>query len=102
MSKIGDLNADKINHVLDLLEKQNSNNWLDVVSTILLSLATILSTWCIYKSSQWNGEQYFHIDDENMANQLRVQYETAINHRKLGEIQFFLQYVSAVSNKDVK
>ncbi len=72
--------------------------WIETFTTILLSAATILSAWCIYEASQWNGEQYFRIEDENTADRKRLQKEIASHQRVAAEAQFFLQYVGAVTN----
>ncbi|HSL59443.1 MAG TPA: hypothetical protein VK866_16465 [Acidimicrobiales bacterium] len=32
-------------------------NWVEIVTTILLSLATVASAWSAYQSARWSGEQ---------------------------------------------
>jgi hypothetical protein len=87
----------KIDRILKLLDKDKQQKWVETISTILLSAATLLSAWCVYESSQWSGEQYFRIDDETRANQFRLQYEIASTQRQTAELQLFLEYASAVS-----
>lgn len=90
----------KIDKILAILEKEYHKKWVETISTILLSAATVLSAWCVYQSSQWSGEQYFRIDDETAANQFRLQYEVAGTQRKTAELQVFLQYASAVADSN--
>ncbi len=80
----------------------SQKRWIETISTILLSAATVLSAWCVFQSSQWSGEQYFRIDDETAANQFRLQYEVAAAQRKTAELQIFLQYTLAVSEGNTK
>lgn len=75
-------------------------NKLDVLSAIILAFATVLSSWCAFQSSQWNGEQYFRIDDENIAESKRLQAEITAMQRKAGETNYFLYYLQAVREKD--
>lgn len=76
---------------------QSSQNRNEVVSAILLSLATVLSSWCAFQASQWNGEQYFRIDDENIADNKRLQKEIVAVQRRAGESNYFLYYLDAMS-----
>ena len=44
----------------------------ETIAVVLLSLATVLTSWCAFQSNQWSGEQYFRIDDETAANQFKL------------------------------
>lgn len=90
--------SDKVNEQSSNIEK--ARNRIDLISTIILSLATVLSSWCAFQSSQWNGEQYFHIDDENIADNKRLQNEIAAVQRKAGESNYFLYYLNAIADGD--
>lgn len=88
----------KIDRILNEIEKDNRNKWIETLSTFLLSAATILSAWCVFQSSQWNGEQYFRIEDENVADRNRLQKEIASRQRLAADAQLFLQYATAKLN----
>jgi hypothetical protein len=75
---------------------------LETVSTIVLSLATVLSSWCAFQASQWNGEQYFRIDDENIADNKRLQLEIAAAQRRAAETNYFMYYLEAVDDRNKK
>lgn len=96
------LENNKIDRILNLLEKNSKKKWIETISTILLSAATVLSAWCVYQSSQWSGEQYFRIDDETAANQFRLQYEVAGAQRQTAELQVFLEYASARADSNMR
>lgn len=74
----------------------------NMFSGIILSLATVVSSWCAFQSSQWNGEQYFKIDDENIADNKRLQKEIVATQRRAGESNYFLYYLDALAKKDDK
>lgn len=46
-----------LQRLLELGEKSRSRGRLELVIAILLSLATLTSTWCGYQSGQWGGQQ---------------------------------------------
>lgn len=92
----------KVDQVLTIITQDHQKRWIETVATILLSAATVLSAWCVYQSSQWNGEQYFRIEDENNADRKRMQKEIAAMQRKVGESQLFLQYIDAVTNDNTE
>jgi hypothetical protein len=92
------LDFDKIDRILAFVEKDLSKRWLRTVSTVLLSLATVLSSWSIYQSSQWGGKEKSYIDNESLKNQMLVQKELSANQRKSSEVQYFLIYMSNVIN----
>jgi hypothetical protein len=78
------------------------NRRLETISTIILATATVLSSWCAFQASQWNGEQYFRIDDENIADNKRLQQEIIAVQRRAGETNFFMYYLEAMADKNVK
>jgi len=84
--------------ILGEIDKNHKNKWIETISTILLSAATILSAWCIYESSQWNGEQYFRIEDENMADRKRLQKEISSHLRIAADAQIFMQFMNALTD----
>jgi len=89
--------VNKIDQILQAVKKDSRNKWVETVSTILLSLATISSAWCVYESSQWNGEQYFRIEDESNADRDRMQKEMEAVQRKTFDAEFIFRYAEAVS-----
>jgi len=92
----------KIDRILNSIEKDHRMKWIETVTTILLSVATILSAWCVYEASQWYGEPYFRIEDENMVDRKHLQKEIASTQRMAAEAQLFLSYVSAVTDEKNK
>lgn len=88
----------KTDQTIDEISIGGRRIWIETITTVLLSAATVLSAWCVFESSQWNGEQYFRIEDENNADRKRMQKEIAARQRQVGEAQLFLQLVDAITN----
>lgn len=86
--------------VVSEINKTNKNKWIETVTAILLSAATILSAWCVYEASQWNGEQYFRIEDENNADRKRMQKQIVAYQRMSLDGQLFLELINAVTSKN--
>jgi hypothetical protein len=45
----------------------SSTDWLDIVATVLLALATVATAWSGYQASRWNGEQAKAFSRSNAA-----------------------------------
>lgn len=85
----------KLDQILEAVQQDDQNWWVNLFSTVLLSLATVISAWCVYQSSQWGGEQYFRIEDQNVADRDRLKYELIVIQRKAIDLSYFLEYISA-------
>src|SRR4051794_39773235 len=69
--------------------------WTELVATILLAVAAVMTAWSSYQASRWNGEQ---AKSAGKANGLRIQ---AARSASLGQSQSqidvatFIEWVSA-------
>jgi len=99
---IHDSNLDQKEFEVERDKENRKRDRTNVFSGIILSLATVISSWCAFQSSQWNGEQYFNIDDENIADNKRLQKEIVATQRRAGESNYFLYYLDAMGKKDIK
>lgn len=43
------------------------DNWLVIVGAVLLSLATVSTSWCAYQSARWSGVQSIYFAESNAA-----------------------------------
>ena len=41
------------------------DNWLVIIGAVLLSLATVATSWCAYQSARWNGVQTVYFAESN-------------------------------------
>lgn len=46
-----------LKRILSAVEQKSRSGWLELLTAVILSLATFASTWCGYQASQWAGKQ---------------------------------------------
>jgi hypothetical protein len=69
---------------------------LELMSAALMALATVLSAWCAYQATRWDGIQTSRFDATNAARTPAVRlFNEALQLSTLDE-QLFAQYVVAV------
>ena len=69
---------------------------LEIMSAALMALATVLSAWCAYQATRWDGIQTSRFDAANAARTEAVRlFNHALQLSTLDE-QLFTQYVVAV------
>ena len=76
-------------------EPTPAERWLELVSTVLLALATVATAWAAYQSRQWTGEQaqgYSHAT----ATRIAVNRVSAVANRQSQiDVATFIQWVDA-------
>jgi hypothetical protein len=73
------------------------DRWIEFLSAIVLSLATVLTAWCGYQAAQWDGEQAKFY---NQATSAQVQAANEMNEGMLKSsihVGLFVEYVAALS-----
>jgi hypothetical protein len=76
--------------------------WIDVVSTVLLALATVATAWAGYQSSRWHGEQ---AEAQSRATAARVESARAsgvANREAEIDVALFIQWVDASASKETR
>lgn len=53
--------AAMLQRILEAVERDRRNRWVEVGCAIVLSLATTTSAWCAYESTRWGGVQTFRL-----------------------------------------
>jgi hypothetical protein len=78
-----------------MAEATPSERWLELVSTVLLAVATVATAWAAYQSREWTGEQsqgYSHATATRIAEN-RV---SALANRQVQiDVATFIQWVDA-------
>jgi hypothetical protein len=80
----------------NLQENTNLVRWIEVLSAIVLSLATIGTAWSAYQSTRWNGQKSSYSSSANSAN---MQAATLGNRAMLADsrnVNLFAEWSSAV------
>ena len=74
--------------------------WIDLVSTVLLALATVATAWAGYQSSRWHGEQ---ASAQSRATAARVEATRAsgvANREAEIDVELFIQWIDAYALKE--
>jgi hypothetical protein len=71
------------------------NRWLDIVSTVLLALATVATAWAGYQASRWHGEQAKAFSSANAARVESTRTSDDANREVLIDVVTFMQWVDA-------
>ena len=84
----------------DPVEANRSERWLELISTVLLALATVATAWAAYQSRQWTGEQaqgYSHAT----ATRIAENRTAALANRQVQiDVATFIQWVDAHARHD--
>lgn len=78
------------------------DRWIEFLSVIVLSLATIMTAWCGYQAAQWDGEQANYY---NLATTAQVAASQKANEGVIQtstEIGLFVEYAAAISTDNTE
>lgn len=78
------------------------NQWLEVTSAIVLSLATTASAWCAYQATLWNGVQTFNLAAANDANRRASAATFAAMQGRAFDASMIISYLEAMTRGDEK
>ena len=79
-----------------------SERWLELVSTVLLAVATVATAWAAYQSREWTGEQAVATSHATAA-RIAANRSAALADRQLQiDVATFIQWVDAHEHDDVK
>ena len=71
--------------------------WLEIISAVLLSLATVASAWCAYQSAGWNGVQAVSFSAANGARTESVRMSNTALQLTSIDVSMFVQFAAAYS-----
>jgi hypothetical protein len=70
--------------------------WLEIASAALMALATVLSAWCAYQATRWNGVQTIRFNAASAARTEAVRLSNRALQLNALDEELFTQYVVAV------
>jgi hypothetical protein len=76
--------------------------WIEVVSTVLLAMATVATAWAGYQSSRWHGEQ---AQAQSRATAERIESARAsgvANREAEIDLELFIQWIDARAQRDTR
>lgn len=77
------------------------NRWLEIISAILLSLATVASAWCAYQSARWSGVQAIDFSQANSARTESVRMSNTALQLTSIDVAVFVQFAAAYSEDNM-
>jgi hypothetical protein len=78
--------------------KRDINHWIEIVSAVLISLATVVSAWCAYQSALWAGEALINFNLADAARSESVRMANRALQLTTIDVKLFTEYVTAYSN----
>ena len=83
-------------------EKQKSRleQWVEIISAVLISLATVASAWCAYQSALWGGEEAISYNAAGAARTESVRYSNQALQLATIDVTMFTEFAAAYSNED--
>ena len=70
--------------------------WLDVVTVILISLAAIGTAWCSYQGARWSAVQSFNYAKANELRTQSAQWAARANAHRTVDVLLFVEYEGAL------
>jgi hypothetical protein len=78
------------------------DHWTEIVSALLLAVATVASTWCAYQSALWGGIQTFRLADSFIAGRKAAEQSVRADQQQAIDVGMFIYYVEAVIEDKAK
>jgi hypothetical protein len=75
-------------------------NWVDVVATVLLALATVATAWSGYQASRWNGEQATTAGRANATRIESTRASSLADAQTQVDVATFTQWVDAYARDE--
>jgi hypothetical protein len=77
-------------------------DWVEIVATILLALATVATAWSGYQASRWNGEQAKASSRANAARIESTRASSLANAQTQVDVATFTQWVDAYAQEQAE
>lgn len=94
----------RLEHLLFLSHREfpleQKSRRLDLMSTILLSLAAVLSAFSAYQASRWYSEMNLGLAESDTLRAFSAKDDRNANRQILGDMMLFLEWAHAFRNKD--
>jgi hypothetical protein len=88
------------NHTHHKKHKRNLDQWVEIISAVLISLATVASAWCAYQSALWGGEETISYNRANAARTESVRMSNQALQLVTIDVNMFTEFAAAYSNGD--
>lgn len=84
-----------LQRILEAVEQDQRNRWVEVACAVVLSLAMLASAWCAYQSTLWGGVQTFRLAAANKAGRESSQSALAALQLRAFDAAMLINYLQA-------
>ena len=88
------------NRRISFLSRRTTQQRLEILSAIILSLATVASAWCAYQASKWVGVERNLINQASILRSESDRKSSEAMQYLVIDVNMFLKYVQAYSQGD--
>lgn len=85
----------KIDNITKSIEKNRETKITDILTAVLLALATIFSAWCAFQSTLWGGEQTFNLAFGSRAGRLASENNVKSIQIRSVDALLLVEYINA-------
>jgi hypothetical protein len=80
----------------------HDRDWVEILSTFLLAIATVATAWSGYQASRWSGEQAISFSAANAARVESTKASTRSGQQTQIDIALFMQWIDAYARDDTR
>ena len=87
--------------IAEMTEKKSglwgSNDRIELIATIALAIATILTAWSAFQSGKWGGTQAINFSEAGAARTESTRFDTRAGQLTLIDVSMYIDWVSALA-----
>jgi hypothetical protein len=81
---------------------EKRRDWVELVATVLLSVATVATAWSAYQANRWNGEQAKATSRGNAARIESTRASAVANRQIQIDVALFTQFIDAFAQEQTE
>jgi hypothetical protein len=81
---------------------ERGRDWVEIVATVLLSVATVATAWSAYQANRWNGEQAKATSRGNAARIESTRASGLANRQVQIDVALFTQFIDAFAQEQTE
>ena len=85
-----------------VVTEEKGRNWVELVATVLLSVATVATAWSAYQANRWNGEQAKAAGRANAARIESTRASGVANRQVQIDVALFTQFIDAFAQEQTE
>lgn len=85
-----------VQRILDTITPDTRAGRVELLITVILAIAGVLTAWSALQSAKWSGEQAIHFSEAGASRTESVRFDGRATSAILLDVQTFLQWASAI------